>query len=96
MTRTFAISTENLPAITAEMERIVDNAGNNAATALLKSKALEQENAILRQQVADLRTALRSLGYQVQHVMPALTALTGARDEIASAWAKADAVMRGE
>lgn len=88
------ISTANLPTIAAEIERIVDNAGNNAAAALLKSKALEQENEDLRHQVAELRHALRTLSSQVQAAMPTLTALVEQRDTLAAAWAQAAKVLR--
>lgn len=89
-----SIPPANLPTITAEMERIVDVAGNNAAAAMLKAKTLEQENAELRRQVAELRQALRTLAYHVQTAMPVLTALVEQRDNLAMAWSKVDNVMR--
>jgi len=88
------LSTDNIGRIAAEIERIVDNAGNNAAAALLKSEALEQENEVLRRQVALLRHALRTLSSQVQAAMPTLTALVEQRDALATVWAQADKVMR--
>ncbi len=89
-----SLSTVNMDRLTAEIERIVDNAGNNAAAALLKSEALEQENEALRRQVAELRHALRTLSSQVQATMPTLTTLVEQRDTLATAWAQADKVMR--
>lgn len=57
-------------------------------------KTLEQENAELRRQVAELRSTLRTLAYQVQTAMPALTALVEQRDDLAMAWSKVDRVMK--